>query len=98
MRWYGLKDAEYGIPIGKLAKMASMRLANGLLKAKLCEISWMARKQFWFAVAPMMYAVKKNGQLKKLVSRRRYAQRIWRPTTPAQMYFVSGSGPQSLVI
>jgi hypothetical protein len=41
------------MPMGKLAKIASMRFAKGDLKAKLCEISWMARKRFWFAVAPM---------------------------------------------
>ena len=41
------------MPMGKLAKIASIRFANGDLKAKLCEISWIARKRFWFAVAPM---------------------------------------------
>lgn len=49
-----LKDALYGIPMGRFAKQAKILLANGLLKARLCEISWMARKRFWFAVAPMM--------------------------------------------
>ena len=34
-----LNEAEYGMPIGKLAKIASMRFANGDLKARLCEIS-----------------------------------------------------------
>lgn len=58
------------MPIGKLAKIASMRFANGDLKARLCEISWIARKRFWFAVAPMTYAVKnvchdKNGVLRR---------------------------------
>lgn len=40
--------------MGRLAKMASSRLARGERKARLCEISWMARKRFWFAVAPSM--------------------------------------------
>ena len=30
------------------------------LNARLCEISWMARKRFWLAVAPMIYAVRKK--------------------------------------
>lgn len=54
VRWYGLKEAEYGIPIGKLAKIANALFKFAFLKAKLWEISWMARKRFWFAVAPMM--------------------------------------------
>ena len=41
--------------------MARSLFASGDLKARLCEISWMARKRFWFAVAPMMYAVNRNG-------------------------------------
>lgn len=53
-RMHTLKDALYGIPMGRFAKQAKILLANGLLKARLCEISWMARKRFWFAVAPMM--------------------------------------------
>ena len=49
-----LKAALYGIPMGRLAKTAKSRFARGDLKARLWEISWMARKRFWFAVAPMM--------------------------------------------
>ena len=49
-----LKAALYGIPMGRLAKTAKSRFAIGVLKARLWEISWMARKRFWFAVAPMM--------------------------------------------
>lgn len=58
IRWRrgGLKRtrnaALYGIPMGKLATMANSLLAIALLKARLCEISWMARNRFWFAVAP----------------------------------------------
>jgi hypothetical protein len=48
------KEALYGIPIGRLAKMARTRFALAERKARLCEISWIARKRFWFAVAPMM--------------------------------------------
>jgi hypothetical protein len=40
------------MPMGRFAKMARMRLAKGLLKARLWEISWMARNKFWLAVAP----------------------------------------------
>lgn len=40
------------MPMGRLAKIAIKRLARRLLKARLCEISWMARKRFWLAVAP----------------------------------------------
>lgn len=39
--------------MGRLAKMASRRLAVGFLKARLWEISWIARNRFWFAVAPI---------------------------------------------
>jgi hypothetical protein len=39
--------------MGRLAKMANSRLAMADLKARLCEISWMARKRFWFEVAPI---------------------------------------------
>jgi len=38
--------------MGRLAKMANRRLARGDLKARLWEISWMARKRFWLEVAP----------------------------------------------
>ena len=55
------KAALYGNPMARLAKTAAKRLARGDLKAKLCEISWMARKRFWFAVAPIMYDANKNG-------------------------------------
>jgi hypothetical protein len=55
----------------------------------------MARKRFWFAVAPMIYAVKKKGHERTGVSRRRYVQRICSETTPSTTYFVNGSGPQS---
>ena len=49
-----LKAALYGIPMGRLAITANNLFAIGDLKARLCDISWMARKRFWFAVAPMM--------------------------------------------
>ncbi len=49
-----LKAALYGTPMGRLAKTANSRFANGALKARLWDISWMARNRFWFAVAPMM--------------------------------------------
>lgn len=52
-----LKLAEYGIPIGILANTASARFSSAFLNARLWLISWMARNRFWFAVAPMMYAV-----------------------------------------
>lgn len=61
--------------MGRLAKIASMRFAKGDLKAKLCEISWMARKRFWFAVAPMTYAVRTVCHDQKGVLRRVYAQK-----------------------
>lgn len=51
--------------------MAKRRFASGDLKARLCEISWIARNRFWFAVAPMIYAVKKNVHEKKGVFRKR---------------------------
>ena len=84
------------MPIGKLAKIASMRLANGDLKAKLCEISWIARKRFWFAVAPMTYAVKNVCHDRNGVLRRAYAQKNCRLTTATTRGKVKGSGPQSL--
>lgn len=72
-------------------------LAFADLKARLCDISWMARKRFWFAVAPIMYAVTKNRHERNGVLRSRYAQRIWSETTKRTTYLVKGSGPQSLV-
>ena len=41
-----LKAALYGRPIGKLAMMANRRLAMGDLKARLWEISCIARNRF----------------------------------------------------
>lgn len=41
-----LKAALYGNPMGMLAKTASNLFARGDLKAKLWEISWIARKRF----------------------------------------------------
>jgi len=38
--------------MGRLAKMANSRLPSGDLKARLCEISWIARNKFWLDVAP----------------------------------------------
>lgn len=52
--WLTLNEALYGIPIGRLANTAKTLLARGERKARLCEISWIARKRFWFAVAPMI--------------------------------------------
>jgi hypothetical protein len=82
--------------MGKLAKIANMRLAKGDLKAKLCEISWMARKRFWFAVAPMTYAIRNVCHDKNGVLRRAYAQKNCRLTTPTTTGTVKISGPQSL--
>lgn len=70
------KAALYGSPIGRLAMIANSRLAIAERKAKLCEISWIARNRFWFAVAPIIYAVAQNRHEKNDVSRRRYAQQI----------------------
>ena len=77
--------------------MANTRLAIGERNARLWEISWMARKQFWLAVAPITYAVRKNFQEKNEVSFNRYAQRTCNATTKRTTYFVSGSGPHSFV-
>ena len=41
-----LKAALYGTPIGRLANTANSLFADGALKARLWEISWMARKRF----------------------------------------------------
>lgn len=48
-----LNAAEYGIPIGKLAKTASALLALTPLNARLCVISWIDKKRLWLAVPPM---------------------------------------------
>lgn len=92
-----LKEALYGIPIGRLANMASRRFANAERKARLWEISWMARKRFWLAVAPIAYAVRRNFHENTGVSRSRYAHAIWRETTARTTYLVRGSGPHNLV-
>lgn len=77
--------------------MANSRLARGALKARLWEISWMDRKRFWFAVAPMMYAVRKNCRESMGVSLRCMAQVTWSKSTRRTRYLVKGSGPQSFV-
>lgn len=77
--------------------MANNRLANGALKARLWEISWIARKRFWFAVAPMMYAVRKKGRENIGVFRRAIAQHNWTAMTAITQYLVHGSGPQSFI-
>lgn len=46
------KEALYGTAIGKLAIIAKSLLAVGERKARLWEISWMARNKFWLQVAP----------------------------------------------
>jgi hypothetical protein len=92
-----LKEALYGIPIGRFANTAKALFIAGLLKAKLCEISWIARNKFWLAVAPTTYAVRKNFHESNGVFCRRYAHRTWIETTRATTYFVRGSGPQSFV-
>lgn len=97
VRWHTRNAALYGIPIGKLAIIANTLLAMGDLKARLCEISWMAKNRFWLAVAPITYAVTRKGHESIEVLRRRYAQVICRQTTPRTTYFVRGSGPQSLI-
>lgn len=56
--------------MGRFAKMAKSRFARGERKAKLWEISWMARNRFWFEVAPKMYAIAQNLRDQKGVSRR----------------------------
>lgn len=91
------KVALYGMPMGRFAKIASKRLARGDLKAKLWDISCMARNRFWFAVPPMAYAVKKKVHDKIGVDRKAYTQKICRATTARTRYLVFGSGPQSLV-
>ena len=84
------------MPMGKLATMARRRLARPDLKARLCDISWIARKRFWFAVAPMTYAVKNVCHDRNGVLRRAYAQKNCRLTTATTRGKVKGSGPQSL--
>nr|POE97283.1 hypothetical protein CFP56_76623 [Quercus suber] len=83
------------MPIGRFATMARSLLANGDLNAKLCVISWIARKRFWFAVAPTIYAVMRNCQESIGVSRKAYEQKIWRLTTANTRGMVNGSGPHS---
>lgn len=95
--WLTLKAALYGTPIGRLAKTANNLLARGDLKARLWEISWMARKRFWFAVAPIMYAVRRNGIDTIDVSRKAEAQNNCSATTRITQYLVKGSGPHRLM-
>lgn len=85
------------MPIGRLANTANSLFALGDLKAKLWDISWMARNRFWFAVAPIMYAVRKKVHDRIGVFRRRYAHKTCRETTPRTKYLVNGSGPHNLV-
>lgn len=83
--------------MGRFANTAKIRFANADLKARLWDISWIARNVFWFAVPPIRYAVRKNFQENIGVFRRRYAQPTCKDTTKRTTYFVRGSGPQSLV-
>lgn len=68
-----LKEALYGIPIGRFANIAINLFAIGDLNARLWEISWIDKKRFWFAVAPTIYAVKRNFQEYMGIFLRRYA-------------------------
>lgn len=67
---FTLNEALYGMPIGRFAKIANSLFASPDLKARLCDISCIARNRFWFAVAPIMYAVRKNVHEKGEVLRR----------------------------
>ena len=75
--------------------MANSRFARGDLKARLWDISWIARNKFWFAVAPITYAVSMDGHDSTGKLRRAYAQPIWRLTTAKTNGIVSGCGPHS---
>ena len=57
----------------------------------------MARKRFWFAVAPTMYAVRRNRRERIGASFKSAAHVNCNATTASTKYFVKGSGPQSLV-
>ena len=57
----------------------------------------MARKRFWFAVAPTMYAVTKKVHEKKGIELMRYAQKSCMATTMRTVYLVRDSGPHSLI-
>ena len=64
-----------------MANTAARRLAKADLKARLCDISWIARNKFWLAVAPIIYAVERNGKDSIGVLRRHAAQEICKATT-----------------
>lgn len=57
----------------------------------------MARNRFWFEVAPITYAVRKNFHENIDVSRSRYAHVICKETTARTSHFVRGSGPHNFV-
>ena len=57
----------------------------------------MAKKRFWFAVAPITYAVRRNGKEKIGPCLSSIAQANCNVTTANTKYFVKGSGPQSFV-
>lgn len=48
-----LKAAEYGIPMGRLAKIARSLFGATPLNPRLWVISWIARKRLWLAVPPI---------------------------------------------
>ena len=83
--------------MGRLAKIAASLLAEEDLKARLWDISCIARKRFWFAVAPTRYAVRRNRSDSTEWFRSKVAASTCMLTTARTRYFVSGSGPQSLV-
>ena len=75
--------------------MAKYRLVSILLNARLCDISCIARKMFWFAVPPTMYAVARNfhdsiGLLRSAIAHVNCINR-----TANTAYFVRGSMPHN---
>ena len=83
--------------MGRLAKIARSLLGVIPLNARLCVISWMARKRLWFAVPPIAYAQKMKVNESGDVRRRRMARDICRKTTVNTIYLVQGSCPINLV-
>ena len=85
------------MPIGRFAKIAISLLGIIPLNARLCVISWMARKRLWLAVPPITYAQKMHVKESGEVWRRRMARDICRRTTSETTYLVSGSCPINFV-
>lgn len=97
-RWYFLNEMAHGTPIGKLTSRENMRLCTGRAwpKAKLWEISWIAKRSAWLMTPPMVYAAKNRTGHE--TPRSRYVKVNWIKINKSTWYLKFGSYPINFLI